>query len=179
MSPEGLDCYLSLNYVPAPWTLVEGIEKLLPGQWMEWRRGVVRHGALLALASRPAGALDAGDGRGGVGPAFEAIGSRTSRSRTCRWASGSAADWIRPAWCIMRRRRRARVSRRFPLLSAAAASTKRDYAREVADMYGTDHTELDLNAGTGSAGRDSRARLLLRRAERGFRRTCRCGSFRG
>ena len=42
LSPEGLDCYLSLNYVPAPWTLVEGIEKLLPGQWMEWRRGAIR-----------------------------------------------------------------------------------------------------------------------------------------
>ncbi len=38
----GLDCYLSLNYVPAPWTLVEGIEKLLPGHWLEWRRGAVR-----------------------------------------------------------------------------------------------------------------------------------------
>ena len=42
LSLEGLDCYLSLNYVPAPWTLVEGIEKLLPGQWLEWRRGVIR-----------------------------------------------------------------------------------------------------------------------------------------
>jgi asparagine synthase (glutamine-hydrolysing) len=41
LSLEGLDCYLSLNYVPAPWTLVEGIEKLLPGQWLEWRRGVI------------------------------------------------------------------------------------------------------------------------------------------
>ena len=40
LSLDGLDCYLSLNYVPAPWTLVEGIEKLLPGHWLEWRRGV-------------------------------------------------------------------------------------------------------------------------------------------
>ena len=28
LSLEGLDCYLSMNYVPCPWTLVEGIEKL-------------------------------------------------------------------------------------------------------------------------------------------------------
>jgi asparagine synthase (glutamine-hydrolysing) len=27
----GLNCFLSLNYVPAPYTLVEGIHKLLPG----------------------------------------------------------------------------------------------------------------------------------------------------
>src|SRR5260370_2801854 len=36
MSIQGLDCYLSLNYVPCPWTLVEGIEKLPPGYWLEW-----------------------------------------------------------------------------------------------------------------------------------------------
>ncbi len=41
LSLDGLDCYLSLNYVPCPWTLVEGIEKLPPGQWMEWRDGEV------------------------------------------------------------------------------------------------------------------------------------------
>ena len=41
LSLEGLDCYLSLNYVPCPWTLVEGIEKLPPGQWLEWRDGQV------------------------------------------------------------------------------------------------------------------------------------------
>jgi asparagine synthase (glutamine-hydrolysing) len=35
----GLNCYLSLNYVPAPYTLVEGIRKLLPGHLMEWRNG--------------------------------------------------------------------------------------------------------------------------------------------
>ena len=42
LSLDGLDCYLSLNYVPAPWTLVEGIEKLLPGQWLEWQGGQIR-----------------------------------------------------------------------------------------------------------------------------------------
>jgi asparagine synthase (glutamine-hydrolysing) len=35
----GLNCFLSLNYVPAPYTLVEGIRKLLPGNVMEWRNG--------------------------------------------------------------------------------------------------------------------------------------------
>ena len=39
---QGLNYYLSLNYVPCPYTLVEGIEKLPPGQWLEWREGEVR-----------------------------------------------------------------------------------------------------------------------------------------
>jgi asparagine synthase (glutamine-hydrolysing) len=41
LSLDGLDCYLSLNYVPCPWTLVEGVEKLPPGYWLEWRDGEV------------------------------------------------------------------------------------------------------------------------------------------
>ena len=41
ISLNGLDCYLSLNYVPCPWTLVDGIEKLPPGHWLEWRDGQV------------------------------------------------------------------------------------------------------------------------------------------
>jgi asparagine synthase (glutamine-hydrolysing) len=39
ISLQGLDCYLSLNYVPCPWTLVEGVEKLPPGMWLEWQDG--------------------------------------------------------------------------------------------------------------------------------------------
>ncbi len=42
LSMEGLDCYLSLNYVPCPWTLVNGVEKLPPGHWYEWIDGTVR-----------------------------------------------------------------------------------------------------------------------------------------
>jgi asparagine synthase (glutamine-hydrolysing) len=42
LSLEGLDCYLSMNYVPSPWTLVDGIEKLPPGHWLEWRDGRMR-----------------------------------------------------------------------------------------------------------------------------------------
>jgi asparagine synthase (glutamine-hydrolysing) len=35
----GLNCFLSMNYVPAPYTLVEGISKLLPGHFLEWHNG--------------------------------------------------------------------------------------------------------------------------------------------
>jgi asparagine synthase (glutamine-hydrolysing) len=39
LSLTGLNCFLSLNFVPCPWTLVEGIEKLPPGHILEWRDG--------------------------------------------------------------------------------------------------------------------------------------------
>jgi len=41
LSPQGLDCYLALNYIPSPWTLVDGIEKLSPGEWLEWTDGKI------------------------------------------------------------------------------------------------------------------------------------------
>jgi len=49
LSLAGLDCYLSLNYVPCPWTLVEGIEKLPPGHWLEWNDGKISSDAYWRL----------------------------------------------------------------------------------------------------------------------------------
>ena len=49
LSLQGLDCYLSLNYVPCPWTLVEGIEKLPPGEWLEWIDGTISTGSYWRL----------------------------------------------------------------------------------------------------------------------------------
>jgi asparagine synthase (glutamine-hydrolysing) len=39
---DGLNAYLSLNYVPGPYTLVEGISKLMPGHMLEWKDGTVQ-----------------------------------------------------------------------------------------------------------------------------------------
>src|ERR1039457_665375 len=36
---EALDSYLSVNYVPGPGTLIEGIKKVRPGELLEWRHG--------------------------------------------------------------------------------------------------------------------------------------------
>lgn len=49
LSQKGLDCYLSMNYVPCPWTLVEGIEKLPPGHWLEWENGTTQSGCYWQL----------------------------------------------------------------------------------------------------------------------------------
>ncbi len=49
LSLAGLDCYLALNYIPSPWTLVDGIEKLSPGDWLEWRDGEVSTGSYWRL----------------------------------------------------------------------------------------------------------------------------------
>jgi asparagine synthase (glutamine-hydrolysing) len=42
LNPEALREYLALGYVPAPWTLFERIEKLLPGHYMVVEKGRIR-----------------------------------------------------------------------------------------------------------------------------------------
>jgi asparagine synthase (glutamine-hydrolysing) len=41
-----------MNFVPCPWTLVEGIEKLPPGQLLEWRDGKIRTETFWSVALR-------------------------------------------------------------------------------------------------------------------------------
>ena len=38
---HALHHYLAMNYVPGPFTLIEGIQKLRPGHFLEWRDGLV------------------------------------------------------------------------------------------------------------------------------------------
>jgi asparagine synthase (glutamine-hydrolysing) len=44
LSAKALGFYLSLNYVPSPYTLVDGIEKLAAGTWLECRQGKLKSG---------------------------------------------------------------------------------------------------------------------------------------
>jgi asparagine synthase (glutamine-hydrolysing) len=46
---HALHYYLTLNYVPCPYSMIEGIEKLRPGHFLEWRDGVVRQKQYWAL----------------------------------------------------------------------------------------------------------------------------------
>ncbi len=88
---EALDCYLSLNYVPGPWTLVEGMEKLRPGHWLEWREGKVRSEAYWSLPverRRAAyrGCLD--DAAAELDALAASTRCASICSPMCRWACG-------------------------------------------------------------------------------------------
>jgi asparagine synthase (glutamine-hydrolysing) len=61
---SGLNCFLSLNYVPGPLTLVEGIIKLMPGHYLEWQNSEWSSGSYLpqrAATSAPRSVADACD----------------------------------------------------------------------------------------------------------------------
>jgi asparagine synthase (glutamine-hydrolysing) len=41
IDPEALDLYLTLNYIPAPWTIFKNIRKLMPGTYLVAEKGKV------------------------------------------------------------------------------------------------------------------------------------------
>lgn len=61
ISKEGLNCFLSLNYVPGPYTLIDGILKIVPGHLLEWCGGAceVRSYVPVSVTAAPPRSLDA------------------------------------------------------------------------------------------------------------------------
>ncbi|MGA2879537.1 MAG: asparagine synthase (glutamine-hydrolyzing) [Bryobacteraceae bacterium] len=144
LSPDGLDCYLSLNYVPAPWTLVEGIEKLLPGQWMEWRRGAIRTERYWRL---PEGREE----RWTTEAAEEELDRLLKQSVREHllsdvplgvWLSGGLDSSSLVHYAAEASGSRLKT---FSITFRGRSFDEANYARQVADSYGTEHTELDLN----------------------------------
>jgi asparagine synthase (glutamine-hydrolysing) len=144
LSLAGLDCYLSLNYVPCPWTLVDGIEKLRPGSFLEWRDGKVVSDVYwrLRVGSSRARSLDSAVDE------LNALLEDSVREHLLSdvplglWLSGGIDSST-----ILHYATKASSSRlkTFSVSFRGRSFDETPYIREVADRYGTDHQELDLN----------------------------------
>jgi asparagine synthase (glutamine-hydrolysing) len=151
LSLAGLDCYLSLNYVPCPWTLVEGIEKLPPGQWLEWFDGKVRVESYWNL---PAGPIC----ERSLDSACEELDSLLQQSvhehllsdvPLGLWLSGGIDSSTVLHYAATA------SSRPIKTLSVSFLGRSFDeteYVRSAAKQYGTDHQEFDLNPGADLRG---------------------------
>ncbi len=144
LSLDGLDCYLSLNYVPCPWTLVEGIEKLAPGKWLEWRDGRV--------SSDSYWRLPVGDPREWkLESAREELDSLLRQSiREHLIADVPLGMWLSGGIDSSTILHYAATESPTPLKTFSVSFHGRSfdespYIREIVQLYGTDHAELDLN----------------------------------
>jgi len=143
LSPEGLDCYLSLNYVPCPWTLVEGIEKLPPGYWLEWRDGEVSSDAYwrLPFGVTPARTLES---------AKEELDSLLQQSvREHLLSDVPLGVWLSggiDSSTILHYAAQASSStlKTFSISFRGRSFDETEYIHRVARQYGTDHQEIDL-----------------------------------
>lgn len=143
LSLDGLDCYLSLNYVPCPWTLVEGIEKLPPGKWLEWRDGKVSSAFYWSL---PFGGvrdwtLDS------ACEELDALLRQSLREHLVAdvplgiWLSGG----IDSSTILHYAAESGAPLKTFSISFQGRSFDETEYIREVAQLYQTDHEELDLN----------------------------------
>jgi asparagine synthase (glutamine-hydrolysing) len=141
---DGLNCYLSLNYVPAPYTLVEGIVKLLPGHMLEWKDGICATRSYLGPKEpRPAPTS--------ITAACEELDDLLQKSVREElvsdvplgiWLSGGLDSSTILHYAAKVSPNRIHT---FGVTFQGRSFDESRYIREVSHHYGTHHTEFDLN----------------------------------
>jgi asparagine synthase (glutamine-hydrolysing) len=145
---EGLDCYLSLNYVPSPWTLAEGIEKVPSGYWMEWRDGKERTEAYWQVPYGPKNGLRIEDAKEELD---ELLGRAVKEHLLSDVALGVWLSGGIDSSTILHYAAQASGSRlkTFSVSFAGQEFDESPFFRAAAKKYATDHEEFDLNIEAG------------------------------
>jgi asparagine synthase (glutamine-hydrolysing) len=143
--PVAIDHFLALGYVPGPRTAFLGIQKLPPAHWLEVRDGQVESGCYWKLRYTPKRQLSMKDAVAELQWRLaEAVRLRlVSDVPLGAFLSGgvdSSAVVIHMAEAMNR------SVRTFSVGFGAATFDERPFARQVAERYGTDHTELLVDA---------------------------------
>jgi len=146
MNRAGLEHYLSLNYVPGPHTLVEGIEKLPPGHWLEWRDGAVTSEAWWRINFQPDSRLDLDSAKEELdGLLRSAVRDHLVADVPLGvWASGGLDSTIILQYASEEWSGKLKT---FSVSFAGRSFDESAYFREVANHYQTEHHEFDLNTG--------------------------------
>lgn len=140
---NGLGYYLSLNYVPAPYTLVEGVEKLLPGEWIEWENGAIRREKYWHLRFEPDPKITLEDAR----EELDRLLRLSLREHLIAdvpvgvWASGG----LDSSTVLHYAAQEAPKLNTFSISFRGHSHDESQYFRAVAAHYGTNHNEFDLN----------------------------------
>jgi asparagine synthase (glutamine-hydrolysing) len=139
-----LDQYLSLNYVPCPRTLVDGIEKLPPGHILEWSAGEVKVRPFWELKFQPA--IDCTEEE-----ALEQLDELLRRAVRQHLVSDVPLGILLSGGVdssTIAHYAAAESNRRLKTFSVSFAGRTFDesrYFRLVADRYATEHYEFDLS----------------------------------
>ncbi len=143
--PIAIDHFLALGYVPGPRTAFLHIQKLPPAHWLELRDGKVEFGRYWKLRYTPKRKISMED-------AVSELRWRLAEAVRLRLVSDvplgaflsggvdSSAVVIHMAEAMNR------PVRTFSVGFGAATFDERPFARQVAERYGTDHTELMIEA---------------------------------
>ena len=151
LSMAGLNCFLSLNYVPCPWTLVEGIEKLPPGHLLEWRDGKVNTQCYwrLSFQEQPHWTLESAREQ------LDFLLRESMREHLISdvplgiWLSGGIDSATILHYAAASAPSRLKT---FSITFRGRSFDETGYVRQLAAQYGTEHHEFDLSPDVDLAG---------------------------
>ncbi len=137
MDPGAVELFLALSFVPAPWTILKGVQKVPASGRVVWKDGAVSRGTWLVLPQ-----IDEGIGlREAVGRVREVFASSVERwchADTAVWLSGgvdsgAVAALINDRW--------PGPVRTFSLGFEEPSYDERNYAELISLRLGSKHTE--------------------------------------
>jgi len=141
-----LDRYLSLNYVPGPRSMIEGIEKLPPGHFLD--SGVVSPYWTLEFKPDTSISLESAKEELDVLLRSAVREHLVSDVSLGVWSSGG----LDSSTILHYASESASNLKTFSISFHGREFDESQYFREVAKKYGTDHHEFDLNADMDIAG---------------------------
>jgi asparagine synthase (glutamine-hydrolysing) len=150
LNQAALDCYLSLNYVPAPYSMVEGIEKLGPGCWLEWQGGQTRSEAYWQIPRGVEAAWSLEDAKAKLDSLLQ------DSVREHLLSDVPLGLWLSSGLDSSSLLHYAAAASSTPLKTLSISFAGRSFdesapIRELAAQYGTVHQEFDVNPESGLA----------------------------
>jgi len=141
---DGLACYLGLNYIPCPWTLIDGIQKLPPGQWLEWRDGKLTGGTYWQLPYGKPRNISISD----AAEELNKLLAESVREHLLSdvplgiWLSGGIDSTSILHYAAESSSAQLKT---FSISFRGRSFDETVYIRRAVEKYGTDHSQLDLN----------------------------------
>ena len=144
ISVNGLNRFLSLNYVPGPFTLVEGILKVMPGHFLEWHSG---HASIHSyrepevVQAPPNSVEEACEQLDGL--LTKAVDEQLAADVPVGiWLSGGLDSSTILHYAAQAG---ARQLRTFSITFQGRSFDESKFTQQVSSFFGTKHTEFDLN----------------------------------
>jgi asparagine synthase (glutamine-hydrolysing) len=151
LSLAGLNTYLSLNYVPGPSTLVEGITKLMPGQLLEWSAGrckLIDYVPPASVEQAPTSVEDAADELDGL--LSQAVKEQLVSDRPLGlWLSGGLDSSSVLHYAAQAS---SHPIQTFSVTFKGRSGDESEHIHKISRHFGTNHHELDLNETWDLAG---------------------------
>ncbi len=148
LDPEGLTYYLSLNYVPQPYTLAAGVNKVRPGHFLHWRNGALTQEPYWTLQLNPDPKLTLNDAKSEL----DHLLNLSLKEHLIAdvplgiWASGGVDSTTILHYAAQQSTRQLKT---FSVSFTGRNFDESPWFREVAKTYNTDHHEFDVNPESG------------------------------